>query len=151
MMQPEMWKVLADFSGKIWAAVGPLIGVGVGSWLTLRTQRKLWVLDNKRAEYRKLLTTLTDCGSNLARVYGHMGGVGGAKEERLVAESARKSANVIFNRLFIAREIIALKIMDRWTTAVSTLQKERNGPAFADTLVGITNDIKREALKDFSK
>src|SRR5713226_4251307 len=40
----------------IWAAVGPLLGVALGSYLSTRTQRRHWVMDNKKQEYRELLT-----------------------------------------------------------------------------------------------
>jgi hypothetical protein len=39
----------------IWAAIGPLIGVALGVWLTARLQHRLWALDNKKAEYGKVL------------------------------------------------------------------------------------------------
>jgi hypothetical protein len=37
-----------------WFAVGPLVGVVVGGYLTIWNQKRHWVMDNKRAEYRKL-------------------------------------------------------------------------------------------------
>jgi hypothetical protein len=40
---------------KIWAAVGPLIGVFIGSWLAARWQQRHWVQDNKKVEYRTVL------------------------------------------------------------------------------------------------
>jgi hypothetical protein len=54
----------------IWAAVGPLVGVALGSWLATKSQRKHWLLDNKRAEYRKLLATLAACRTRFAMIYG---------------------------------------------------------------------------------
>jgi len=59
MMQPETWNAIGDYSSKVWAAVGPLVGVWIGAVLAKRWQREQWIADNKRAEYRKLLTTLT--------------------------------------------------------------------------------------------
>lgn len=43
----------------VWAALGPLIGVIVGGLLTAWWQRRQWILDNKKAEYRELLDALS--------------------------------------------------------------------------------------------
>ena len=42
----------------IWAAVGPLVGVVVGGFLTAWWQRRQWILDNKAREYREALDAL---------------------------------------------------------------------------------------------
>ena len=134
----------------VWAVVGPLVGVALGSWLATKNQRKHWLMDNKRAEYRKLLTTLSDCGSKFLTVYGHVPALTDSTERRMIREAARSSANVIYNRLFIASELRKLNIMDRWTNATSTLTKTHNGLAFTKELDTIMDDVRSVALKDFS-
>lgn len=42
----------------IWAAVGPLVGVIIGGILAAWWQRRHWILDNKKVEYRELLDAL---------------------------------------------------------------------------------------------
>jgi hypothetical protein len=46
----------------LWTTLGPLIGVAIGALLTpfctSRWQRKQWLLDGKKAEYRELLSVL---------------------------------------------------------------------------------------------
>jgi hypothetical protein len=42
----------------VWAAVGPLVGVIIGGWLSARWQRRKWILDNKTTEYRGILDAL---------------------------------------------------------------------------------------------
>jgi hypothetical protein len=69
-MDPATLKQLGEFAGRAWSAAGPLVGVLVGSWLTTWTQRKHWLMDNKRAEYRKLLSTLSSCGTRFAMIHG---------------------------------------------------------------------------------
>lgn len=134
----------------ICAALGPFIGVLIGSWLTMKIQRRLWILDNKRAEYRKLLSTLTDCASKFATIWGVQGVVQGPRDQREINNAARKSANVIFNRLFIAREMQQLNVLVRWKEAISQLQRTHDGPAFGISVGVITNEIRSAALKDFS-
>ncbi len=133
----------------IWAAVGPLLGVGLGSWLTMKNQRKQWILDNKRAEYRKLLTTLTESASHFAMIYGATPVVMAERDQRLLAETAKKSGNVIYSRLFIADEIEKLKIMGRWQNTIDALRKNQDAATFVKGLDGIMNDIRGAALKDF--
>jgi hypothetical protein len=52
-------EILYAHAYQLWAAVGPLVGVSVGAWLSARWQRKKWILDNKTSEYRSLFDALS--------------------------------------------------------------------------------------------
>jgi len=43
----------------VWASVGPLVGVLVGALLARSWDRRKWINENRKQEYRELLTTLT--------------------------------------------------------------------------------------------
>jgi hypothetical protein len=43
----------------IWGVVGPIVGLVAGHFLSESAQRKRWVADNQKDEYRKLLAALT--------------------------------------------------------------------------------------------
>jgi hypothetical protein len=43
----------------IWGVVGPMAGVGFGHYLSASSERKRWIADNEKDEYRKLLAALT--------------------------------------------------------------------------------------------
>jgi len=104
---------------KIWAAIGPLIGVLVGAWLTARWQRKRWIQDNKRAEYREVLDALQKYRWHLLN---HLAVVGGP----LVAEDARTHeerraaladaevsvSNCLADRLFIRESLARTKVRE---------------------------------------
>jgi hypothetical protein len=135
---------------KVSAILGPFVGILIGSWLTMNVQRKLWTLDNKRAEYRMLLTTLTDAGSKLIVFYGAVPNVVSAKQNVAIGETARKSANLIYNRLFIADVIVKLNIPSRWQDGISALRQSHDGIAFAKVLDAIMTDLRSAAIKDFS-
>jgi hypothetical protein len=69
MIQPETWKMIGDYASKSWAAVGPLIGVLVGAYLTGRRQKRDWLADNKKEEYRELLSAMTKALSINLQLY----------------------------------------------------------------------------------
>ena len=145
MMQSEIWKAIGDYSGKAWAGIGPLVGVLIGAYISNRNQRKHWELDNKRAEYRKLLSTLADAGSKYAHFVLRRG-----ISMAMIQEKERRAINVISNRLFIASEVEKLNILSRWKTAVSELEDTQNETVFRGHLNSMLDDIRRVALQDFS-
>lgn len=134
----------------IWAIFGPLIGILIGSWLTTRNQRKQWIMDNKRDEYRELLTTIADTGSNLLVLYGAKPGFTIGPGTQMTGEVLRKSVDTIYNRLFVSGQIARLDILTRWKNAISALQDTRDVNAFGESMDGIMNDIRKAAVEDFS-
>jgi len=59
MIQPETLKAIGDGLKTAWASVGPLVGVLIGAMLTRAWDRRKWINENRKQEYRELLTTLT--------------------------------------------------------------------------------------------
>jgi hypothetical protein len=53
--------ILPDSSAalRVWSGVGPLVGVLIGGWITYRIQSQQWLANNRKEEYRELLTVLT--------------------------------------------------------------------------------------------
>jgi len=135
----------------VWAAIGPLLGVLVGSWLTMRYQRKLWLLDNRRAEYRKLLSTLSESATQALHAFA-IETVDPVlpRSSRRMTSAIAKSVNVIYSRLFIADDIKKLDVMKRWQSTLDALQKERNVITFHKKLDSLMDDLRAVALKDFS-
>lgn len=134
----------------IWATIGPLIGVLLGSWLATRNERKHWIGDNKREEYRELLTAIADAGSSLVVHYGASPIVVSGQEEFRVGEVARRSVDAIYNRLFIAKTVEDLGIMKRWEDAITALRKTNDVSNFAQLMDGIMHDVRKAAIRDFS-
>lgn len=67
-----------------------------------------------------------------------------------IGETARTSVDVIYNRLFVAKEIEELGIQRRWENAISDLKKNHNVDAFGRSMDSMTEDIRKKALKEFS-
>jgi len=122
-----------------WAMVGPLVGVMLGSYLSLRNQRKQWVLDNKKQEYRELLTTLSEACGEIITFRSMMVQSPGAK---LVCDEAiKKVATVMIDRIFIAREVQKIKLVERWREALIDVEQNNDLQAFAKRIHAILQDI----------
>ena len=141
---------ITDYIRGAWAVIGPLVGVIIGGYLSTRTQKRHWILDNKRTEYQELLTTISDAGGKFVVFYGMNPIVATGEEQFAIGETARTSLDIIYNRLFIAREIEELGIQKRWENAISALQKSHNVDAFGKCMDGIMEDIRLKALAAFS-
>jgi hypothetical protein len=129
-MSDAHWDLLKKIAADLWPVVTLLLGIFAGAYITNRNQRKQWLLDNKRSEYRKLMTTLSECATQLLRVYAGVPVVMGEKDQRLLASAVTKSTNVIYSRLFIADEVKRLDVMKRWQGTVDTLRKEHDAAGF---------------------
>jgi hypothetical protein len=122
------------------------MGILLGSWLATKNQRRHWILDNKRDEYRELLTAISDAGSNLIVHFAvNRIAVRGGEEFR-TGEIARKSVDVMYNRLFIAKTVEELGIIKRWEDAITVLQETHDVSNFSKLMDGIMHDIRRAAI-----
>ncbi|SRR5258707_10181705 len=145
MIQPETWKTIADYSSKLWAIAGPLIGVLLGAYLTTRTQRKHWILDNKRAEFRKLLTTLTRAYSTIVNIESRP--LRSGHQEEKCEQMRLLALNVIRDRIFIASEVKKAGLLEKWNEAVLSFTQDRDYKLFATRFAGIADLVRSEAAK----
>jgi hypothetical protein len=145
MIQPETWKTITEYSSKLWAIAGPLFGVLLGAYLTTRTQRKHWVLDNRRAEFRKLLTTLTRAYSTITNIMSRP--VRSGHQEEKCEQMRLLALNVIRDRIFIAPEVIEIGLLEKWNEAVLSFNKDRDYKLFATRFSGIVDLVRGKATK----
>lgn len=105
----------------IWAAVGPMVGLGLGYLLTTRQQRKQWLIDKRREEYRELLGALTGSYMTLMHISEQVEKKQKVQEEiSLLGEKAKIEAyRVLRDRIIIADEIMAADTLSAWDTAVT--------------------------------
>jgi hypothetical protein len=111
-------------AGVLIAIMGPLAGLAgvfVGAWLTRSSQRRQSVYDNKKAEYRELISGLSQA-ANYIRTSGAPSIAGSrmfsGEELRELAEAESRAYNLISDRLFIANVMLREKVRDRWLSAV---------------------------------
>lgn len=145
-MSHEHWETLTKTVAAIWAPLGPLLGVCIGAYLAKRWQRDQWIADNKRSEYRKLLTTLANTFTSILSL--HSTGVAlGPKEQRTLSNLEVGASAVILDRLFIADEVNDMNLLKRWNKALRDYDKSRDGDAFGNAFGLIANDVRKSATK----
>ena len=132
-----------------WLAIGPLIGVLIGGYVTNRTQRRHWVRDNKRTEYRELIAAIADATSKLLHYYGPTVNVLNHNEQRDAWETVRSVLGIINNRLFIANVVKELHVHHRWEEGLDALMVRHELSRFGSCMESIIEDIREEALKEF--
>ena len=103
---------------QIWSAVGPLLGICFGAYLSRSWQRKQWTLAEKRTEYRELLSTLS---RSVRTIINNSPGLwsGGlsmtsGEQEKQVMEADSEARSVIEDRIFVHDTVQREKILERW-------------------------------------
>jgi len=143
-MAPQPPDHFAILASGLFGVGGVILGVLLAYLLGNRSRKKEWVRDHRRSEYRKLLDTISGAGSKLIVFYETYPRLVEGKELFEIGEVARQSADVIYNRLFIGKEVQELDILGRWTRAISTLRNDHDASAFSKSMDGIMGGFKEK-------
>jgi hypothetical protein len=82
----------------LWGAIGPLVGIIAGHFLTRSSQHIQRVRDNRKQEYRELLTALT-------AAYMHILQYEGSGEDVRFSPVGNEAFRMLQDRIFIADDI----------------------------------------------
>jgi hypothetical protein len=145
MLQPEILKALGEGVKTAWASVGPLVGVLFGAMLTRTWDRRKWINENRKEEYRELLTALTSACTAL--IDNAQAIVQTPAEQIFARDEYFKSLQVLQDRIFIASEIHKLNLFDRWGTSMKHLQETKDFRTFEDRFEVMKNEIVTQATK----
>jgi|SRR6266436_4258875 len=108
----------------VWAAIGPLAGIVIGHYLVRSWQRRQWIADNRKDEYRKILGALNRL--NMAFSQQHSTGVADSREIKEAMEEIAIAFNTcLFITYFLEKSKVASNVLD----AVRILGE---GGSFAD-------------------
>jgi hypothetical protein len=140
--EPSLLAVMLN----IWAAVGPLVGIFIGTYLTQSSQRRQWIADNKVKEWRDLLGTLMTSMTTIIRCSNIAPQTSEVAVEDLRARVA--AGEVINNRLFVAREVRQGNILEKWHEAVKIFDENHDPKAFGTSLGKIQFQIEQGARAD---
>jgi len=147
MIQPETWKAAAETVVRVWSLVGPLAGVLVGAWLARWWDKRKWVNDNRKEEYRELVTALTTAAMGLIEKYQAVEYLVSGEKLKEIQSAYMETLRIIQDRIFIAGEMERMKIFDRWGESVKTLNKDMDFRKFEDAFDIIKKEIVTAATK----
>lgn len=145
MLQPETLKAFGEGLKTAWASVGPLVGVIIGAMLTRAWDRRKWINENRKQEYRELLTSLTNACTML--IDNAQAIVQSPAEQIATRDEYFKSLRVLQDRIFIANEIGKMNLFDRWGTAMKDLQETKDFRRFEDSFEAMRNEIVKQAMR----
>jgi hypothetical protein len=128
----------------IWAALGPLVGVRYGHALSKQLQIEHWTTDNKKQEFREVLSAITEAFSTIVR-YGSAGIASGPEEQRARDMAESTSFAILRDRLFIERELDELKAIHRWLEATRDFDNHHDITQFTQRFAKLSSDIKEAA------
>jgi hypothetical protein len=135
----------------IWAAIGPLVGLGFGAWLQARGQHTQWRRDNIRQECRELLGQFS---VNLFAFIDWQKSVLLGKVDATPAAVAEYDRAVLDlhrnlgSRLLIATEIKDMRIAARWEAALDRFRKHSDENELNAAYQSVIDDIVTIGLKE---
>ena len=129
MIEPAAWNEITQIADKLWTPTLALGGVLVGGYIANRSQRRHWLLDSKRVEYRELFSALTKSYSCIVNTtsFGIMTGA----EELKIEEARLDGLNILRDRVVIGKQIRCMGLAEKWGEAAANFQKSQNYQAFA--------------------
>lgn len=130
----------------IWGVVAPFLGVLAGSFLTSWWQHKQWVLDNKKQEYRELLSALSDAYGRIC-ILQQPGVASGPEEQRTLQETHLSALRTIRDRIFIVSDLNRDEILKLWLEATDHFENDRLYLDFRQRYNEINSRIVKAAHK----
>lgn len=126
--------------------LGTVVGIVLGHYLSKKAQQEQWVRENKKAEYRELLSVINESFMLLMELR-RPGIALGPEEQRELLQAETKSVRTIADRIYVAEAITKINLMKRWTTALTQFKKDKDIVAFGNETSALSEEIRRAALK----
>lgn len=124
----------------------PLVGLFVGAFVQSHLQFKQWRRDNRKQEYRELLTALSETFLNILR---HGTGPQNSDNPPLnVAGASIDGFKTLHDRIFIAEEIKGAAIMGKWLTVCDLSNTPGGLPESMNKFTALKDELVRMALKE---
>ncbi len=131
-------------------------GIGVAGalltfFLTKTTQDERARREERRKEYRELLSTLTKCYMRIVSPYDPPIPVIDELLQRQITDAKLESFQVLQDRIAIAEELNSTDILDVWTEAVVSLERNSDSIRFAKIFKPLRERIARMANRPAPK
>lgn len=113
----------AIVSALIGAASGSVVSTLIVHWLTQSRDREKWILDNKKQEFKELITALAvsykSAGSFPHQVC--------AEDADLIADHVNEVLRIASDRLFITKDLDLRSLRRQWSASVAVC-REKDAP-----------------------
>jgi hypothetical protein len=131
----------------IWAAIGPLGGIGIGHYLTTSWQNKRWLLDRRREEFKEVATAITRVViEHLVHVASEGSPLPQSKQDYL--DLMKAAYVVLIDRIYIEPDLDKANIGDRFLKIMDQLRE--SGEDFdkpADEMTKLLKEVVAMARK----
>jgi hypothetical protein len=120
-------------------------GVLIGQRMARNTQRQQWILDNRKTEYRELLTAISESlrlGLSLNPGLGFSG-----EEDRKAVEANAMSMRVIRDRIFIADMVESMNLEERWAMAIMKHRRTYDASALITAYREVSDELVKLAVE----
>lgn len=141
------WWLTLGFAA--WAAVGPVVGLLVGHFLTRSWEKKRWELDNRKQEAREILPALSAAYLALLNIGAsrRVSGVIAGEEEKNAWLLTHDSFRALRDRIFLAHDLKGAKLLNRWTEAIKTFDHKNDLETLTKAYNAINDEIVALAMK----
>jgi K+-sensing histidine kinase KdpD len=147
-MNPQNKLALIGLLGVVIGSVLSIAGNFVLSYVTHSRERKQWIVDSKKAEWRELISTLTRsarCFADTLPVVGaYVPQVTTAEQKQRIFEADTEARRTIQDRIFIAKWTRQENILERW----SSLAEKEDAVAFWDEWEKLHQTLLNSAYQD---
>jgi hypothetical protein len=128
---------------------GTLGGICVGHFLTRSWQREQWLLDCSKDEFRELIASLTSAAIAIVIYKEARDAKSDRAKECLLAvlDTQHSVYRVVASRIYIARDLKDLKVMDRYVAISQELRESMDGHDPSDRMSQLVNDIVEAATR----
>jgi hypothetical protein len=92
-------------------SIGSLLGSLITLYFSSRQRRQEWVKDNKKQEWRELISTLSQ---SFHYIKNNSFGLVSGEQEKGCMEADAEARRAIESRIFVARQIQRENVLERW-------------------------------------
>jgi hypothetical protein len=114
-------------------------------WLTKESQESRARREERRKEYRELVSTLTQCYMRIVSPYEPPIPVIDEPFQRQILDAKLESFKVLQDRIAIAEELADTDVLDVWTEAIVNLERNGDSVRFAKKFKPLRERIVRMA------
>jgi hypothetical protein len=145
----QTFKEAIPYIRDVWTAVGPLLGVLVGALLARSWDKKKWMNDNRKEEFRELITALTEAATAIMGNHHHIRDHTQTTEEGDKALGKYMNAlNIIKSRIFVAKNVNEMNLFDRWGEGFKTITTTGSIIQFEDVFEKIRDELIERATRE---